>query len=50
MLGSDWPVSALLGAAADPEEWATRVRAATGLDGERVGPGRRRHCHRVLRP
>lgn len=42
MLGSDWPVSALLGAGAEPEDWFARVRAASGLGGkewERVASG-----------
>jgi L-fuconolactonase len=42
MLGSDWPVSALLGAEAGPEDWFARVRSASGLAGdewERVASG-----------
>lgn len=32
MLGSDWPVSTLLGGAEGPDEWTARVQTAVGLD------------------
>ena len=48
MLGSDWPVSALLGAGEPtPRSGSTRVRAADGPRRCGVGPGRRRHGHRA---